>query len=73
MIKAIVFRFKPVYYQSQIWRHEVYFYFLSLWTKSYGVTLQMKPLQMKPLSQYCCMPKHCSSCLIYYIKRWKTI
>ena len=34
----------------QLWRHVVLFKLLSLWMKSYGVTIQMKPLQ-----QYFCM------------------
>ena len=36
--------------QSQLWRHVMWFKLLSLWSKSYGVTIQMKPLQ-----QYFCM------------------
>ena len=40
---------KPFPSQSQLWRHVVQFHLLSAWTKSYGVTIQMTPLQ-----QYFC-------------------
>ena len=37
--------FQPFHAQSQLPRHVVRFQLLSLWTKSYGVTIQMKPVR----------------------------